>query len=255
MNRSISIEPEFATALIRRKPVSHRRRVTRDAIIDAAEKLFIDKGYYGTRVSEVARLANVSIGSIYVHFENKEGLYAALMERALTIEATYFDAIFDDDTIPDLEKTISLGEAYLQFFKDHPAYFRMLMIPHEDAPEEAAQTAIGLQVVDRGTHQRKRLAQVISNCIEQGMLRDDIDPENASYFWWAAWNGVISLTLRRDSLGLTPEALEAVIIEGRRMIAQGMAGSILRAEDGGIHEELSSRLREMRTDIRPLAVR
>lgn len=249
MNKPIAIEPDFAEVLSERKPPQRRNRVTRDAIIDAAERLFIDKGYHGTRVSEVARLADVSIGSIYVHFENKEGLYAALMERALGIEARYFDAIFEDETISDLEKIISLGEAYLQFFRDHPAYFRMLMIPHEDVPEATAETAIGRQVVERGSRQRQQLAQVIANSIEQGVLRDDIDPDNAAYFWWAAWNGVISLTLRRDQLVLDPEQLVDVVIEGRRMIAQGMAASAMRAADGSILPEILERLNKISTEI------
>lgn len=250
MNRPIAIEPDFAEALSERKLPQRRNRVTRDAIIDAAERLFIDKGYHGTRVSEVARLADVSIGSIYVHFENKEGLYAALMERALSIEARYFDAIFEDDAIPDLEKIISLGEAYLQFFRDHPAYFRMLMIPHEDVPEATAETAIGRQVVERGSRQREQLAQVIASSIEQGVLRDDIDPDRAAYFWWAAWNGVISLTLRRDQLSLDPDRLVDVVIEGRRMIAQGMAASAMRTPDGSVLPEILERLNTISTEIK-----
>jgi AcrR family transcriptional regulator len=253
MNKPIAIDPGFANSLAERKPQLRRPRATRDAIIDSAEKLFIDKGYHGTRVSEVAGHADVSIGSIYVHFESKEGLYAALMERALAIEARYFDAIFDDQTIPDLEKIFSLGEAYLQFFREYPAYFRMLMIPHEDVPEEAVQTEIGRQVVDRGVRQQARLAEVIANCIEQGVMRDDIDPGNAANFWWAAWNGVISLTLRRDSLALDPEKMGDVIVEGRRMIAQGMASSVLRGEDGGIATELMGRLNTLQTEVVPAA--
>lgn len=245
MNRTIAIEPDFAEALSERKAPQRRNRVTRDAIIDAAERLFIDKGYQGTRVSEVARMADVSIGSIYVHFENKEGLYAALMERALSIEALYFDAIFDDESITDLEKILRLGEAYLQFFRDHPAYFRMLMIPHEDVPESTAETAIGRQVVERGTNQRKQFEEVIARAIEQGILRDDINPAHAASFWWAAWNGVITLTLRRDQLMLDPDELEEVLMEGRRMIAQGMAAAEFRSPDGGVAPEIADRLKRV----------
>lgn len=247
MNRSVAIEPDFAEVLSERKPQHRRNRVTRDAIIDAAERLFIDKGYHGTRVSEVARMADVSIGSIYVHFENKEGLYAALMERALSIEARYFDAIFENESITDLEKILRLGEAYLQFFRDHPAYFRMLMIPHEDVPEATAQTAIGRKVVERGTHQRRQFEEVIARAIDQGILRDDISPVHAASFWWAAWNGVITLTLRRDQLMLDPSELEDVLMEGRRMIAQGMAAAAFRAPDGGVAPEIAERLTRVET--------
>lgn len=249
MNRSIAIEPDFAEALSERKPQQRRNRVTRDVIIDAAESLFIEKGYHGTRVSEVARLADVSIGSIYVHFENKEGLYAALMERALSIESRYFGAIFEDESITDLEKILRLGEAYLQFFRDHPAYFRMLMIPHEDVPEATAETPIGRQVVERGTRQRKQFEEVIARAIDQGILRDDVDPVHAASFWWAAWNGVIALTLRRDQLMLDPDQLEDVLMEGRRMIAQGMAAAAFRGPDGGVAPEIAERLTRVESNV------
>lgn len=245
MNRSVSIEPDFADALTEHKAPHRRNRVTRDAIIDAAEKLFIEKGYHGARVSEVARTADVSIGSIYVHFENKEGLYAALLERALDVEAKYLDAVFGDPEVPDLEKIVALGEAYLQFFQAHPAYFRMLMIPHEDVPEAAADTVIGRQVVERGARQRQRLADAIAACVEQKVLRDDVDPDKAAYFLWAAWNGVITLTLRRDALMLDPDDLTDVIIEGRRMIAQGMAGMAMRTADGSVLPDFSDRLNRL----------
>jgi AcrR family transcriptional regulator len=251
MNKPIAIDPNFADSLVERAPKPRRPRNTRDAIIDSAEKLFIDKGYHGTRVSEVARHADVSIGSIYVHFESKEGLYAALMERALGIEARYFDAIFDNPEVPDLEKIFSLGEAYLQFFREHPAYFRMLMIPHEDVPEETHDTPIGRQVVERGMHQQQRLAEVIANCIEQGAMRDDINPVHAANFWWAAWNGAIAMTLRRDELALDEKEMAQVVIEGRRMIAQGMAASAFRGPDGGILPELLERINTLRYEVVP----
>lgn len=251
MNKPIGIDPHFADSLVERPSKPRRARNTRDAIIDSAEKLFINKGYHGTRVSEVARHADVSIGSIYVHFESKEGLYAALMERALTIEGRYFDAIFDDPGVSDLEKIFSLGEAYLQFFREYPAYFRMLMLPPEDVPEETHNTAIGRQVAERGLRQQRRLTEVIANSIEQGAMRSDINPANAANFWWAAWNGAIALTLRRDELALNEEEMGQVVIEGRRMIAQGMAAGSFREKDGGLKPEILERINTLRREIVP----
>lgn len=220
-----------------------------EEILLAAEGLFIEKGYHGTRVSEVAQLAEVSIGSIYVHYENKEGLYAALVERALEIEARYVDAVLDDPETPDLEKVIALGEAYLQFFREHPAYFRMLMIPHEDIPKEAIENTLTRQVAARGDRQRARLAQAVKNCIEQGVMRPSINPEQAANFWWAAWNGVISLTMRSDQLALTEAEMEKVVIEGRLMIAEGMASQVLRDPDGQIHSQFRERLENLRSEV------
>ena len=50
------------------------------AILDAALSLAVTAGYEGTTMSEVARRSGLPIGSVYWHFENKEQLFAELIE-------------------------------------------------------------------------------------------------------------------------------------------------------------------------------
>jgi TetR/AcrR family transcriptional regulator, repressor of fatR-cypB operon len=58
---------------------------TRTLVLSAALRLFTGKGYFNTSVHDIGRTAGVSIGSIYHHFGDKEGLartlYAALTAR------------------------------------------------------------------------------------------------------------------------------------------------------------------------------
>lgn len=63
------------------------RETNRDAILDAANRLFCQKGFHGTSTREVAEAAGVSLGNIYNHFDGKEEVFAALLER---YEAEYF---------------------------------------------------------------------------------------------------------------------------------------------------------------------
>ena len=52
--------------------------ITRKCILDAALKLFSQKGYHGTNVPDVAAAASVGAGSIYRHFQDKRGLVNTL---------------------------------------------------------------------------------------------------------------------------------------------------------------------------------
>ncbi|MBJ7457992.1 MAG: TetR/AcrR family transcriptional regulator [Thermoleophilaceae bacterium] len=246
MSKDIALDPGFAEILVGRGDgVGGGELSTAEAIIAVAERLFVSQGYHATRVSEVARLADVSIGSIYVHYENKEGLYGALIERALDVQARYVDAVLDSSTIPDLEKVIALGEAYLQFFREQPDQFRMLMFPVGAVPEEVARSPLAKQIALRGAAQREKLAQAIANCVEAGVMRDDVDPERAANFWWAAWNGVIGLTMRSDDLAIDPQEMERVVVTGRLMIAEGLASLALRDADGRLAEPLRQRLESL----------
>lgn len=66
--------------------VSHRRRKeARPAeLMDAALVLFAEKGFAATRLEEIAASAGVSKGTVYLYFENKEALFKAAIEAAMT---------------------------------------------------------------------------------------------------------------------------------------------------------------------------
>lgn len=57
---------------------------TRQQVLDTALHLFAERGYFNTSVHDIQRAAGVSVGSIYHHFGDKEGiaraLYADLLE-------------------------------------------------------------------------------------------------------------------------------------------------------------------------------
>ena len=53
----------------------------RDRILDAAEIVFADDGFSGASMKAIAARADVAQGLLHYHFTNKEGLYAAVIER------------------------------------------------------------------------------------------------------------------------------------------------------------------------------
>jgi len=56
---------------------------TRQQILDATLSLFSRKGYFNTSVRDIARESGVSIGSIYHHFKDKEGIASAMYNNLL----------------------------------------------------------------------------------------------------------------------------------------------------------------------------
>lgn len=73
----MSASPEIAA-----KPRWERRKEARPAeLISAALELFIEKGYAGTRLEDVAARAGVSKGTLYLYFENKEDLFKAVVRE------------------------------------------------------------------------------------------------------------------------------------------------------------------------------
>lgn len=56
----------------------------RERILRAAVKVFARKGFYATRVSEIAKAAGVADGTIYLYFENKDDVLVSLFQDRIT---------------------------------------------------------------------------------------------------------------------------------------------------------------------------
>jgi AcrR family transcriptional regulator len=71
----------------RKKPRRGRPRQSDDGVkargrlLDAAESLFAERGFYGVTTRQVADAADVDVALIYYHFKNKSGLFDGVFER------------------------------------------------------------------------------------------------------------------------------------------------------------------------------
>jgi AcrR family transcriptional regulator len=54
---------------------------TREEIISAAHTLFVEQGYHGTSMRQIAEDAGLALASIYNHFSGKEELFTAVFEQ------------------------------------------------------------------------------------------------------------------------------------------------------------------------------
>lgn len=65
----------------KREPKQDRARKTREAILDAAERLFGDRGLHEVTSKEIAAEAGVAVGTFYTYFPDKRALFLELLER------------------------------------------------------------------------------------------------------------------------------------------------------------------------------
>ncbi len=64
--------------------VGPRGRARRQAILEAAEHLFIEKGFEKTTLTDIINRSGGSRATLYEHFGDKEGLFRAMMEENCT---------------------------------------------------------------------------------------------------------------------------------------------------------------------------
>ena len=73
-----------------------RSEQTLEAILDSAEALIAQKGYAATSVSEISRMAGVTIGALYGRFENKEAVLGGLFDRLCEQTQSVFKLLWND---------------------------------------------------------------------------------------------------------------------------------------------------------------
>ncbi|MDP4095002.1 MAG: TetR/AcrR family transcriptional regulator [Bacillota bacterium] len=64
-----------------RKPVQKRSIEMKEKILNAAFSLFCEKGYYKTTTNEIAQRAQVSIGSLYSYFRDKDTVFLEILNK------------------------------------------------------------------------------------------------------------------------------------------------------------------------------
>jgi len=67
----------------RKRPRQRRSQQTVDAILEAAARVFAERGHAGGTTNHIAATAGVSVGSLYEYFPNKDAILVALVERQM----------------------------------------------------------------------------------------------------------------------------------------------------------------------------
>jgi AcrR family transcriptional regulator len=104
----------------RRLPVAERRAL----IVEGAGRLFGERGYEGVRLDEVAAAAGVTKPILYRHFESKERLYLALLERHRDDLSGFAAAIPAGGSLATRLRTVL--EIWVAYVEDHSYAWQMI---------------------------------------------------------------------------------------------------------------------------------
>lgn len=146
-----------------------RRRdpqATRGAILDAAERLFVEKGFAATSMTEVAQEAAVTKSLIHHHFGSKEELWNEVKKKEVSHYAELYQALLEEGPDKEGEMVVRSVDSYFRFLKQHPEYVRLSGWMSLEDPKLAG--FVRPELVRMSTDLLRELQT-------QGVLRQDID--------------------------------------------------------------------------------
>lgn len=138
---------------------TEQRDLTRAKLLDAAEKVFVDRGFHAASVDEVAEEAGYSKGAVYSNFENKDELFLAVLERRVDSRALAIENEVPTDR-PITEQAEQAGNAFLEVFLQQTQWSLLLM-------EFQTYAARHPNLRDRFASRNRRMREAMATLIER----------------------------------------------------------------------------------------
>jgi len=147
--------------------------ITREQLLDAAERVFREHGVAGSSLAEVAAAAGVTRGAVYWHFRDKADLYSAMCERAtLPLETMLEDAgtTTHEDPLATLRNLAVTALSRLARDPRSQAVFEVMFHKSERAAELAP-------IAARKQRERRHCLTHVERVLQQAIGKDQLPKE------------------------------------------------------------------------------
>ena len=190
-------------------------------MLDIAEQMFASDSWESVHVGAIAEAADVSIGTVYTHFGNKDGLYLAVAERALEHVKTYVvSRVAQHESA--LDRISATGDAYLDVLLARPFLVKFLVTDTVSLDDPEVRGRIGVHV--QGLYDG--LGREIDAAIANGET-GPVDSRLLARYLIGSWAGVIAMSMHSASTAIDIDELTMCLEQARTLLTRGLpsAGS------------------------------
>lgn len=168
----------------------------RASILEAAEKLFLQKGIDNVTMDELAASLEISKGALYLHFQNKEDLYLEIIQKGIKLLRKTIEKEIEKAS-DGLSKALAICKAYIDFSKKHKNYFNSILYFEAKEVNEKKSSQVLLQTYEESDKTLKILIQAIEQGIKDGSVYDKLDPVETAILIWSHLTGTLQLILAK----------------------------------------------------------
>jgi len=148
------------------------RAAYREAILDAAERVFLSDGFQSAKMVDVAEGTGVSVGTLYNYFDSKDAVFQALVDRHRT---RYFDMLcapfLSDGATSQLRELIGRT---LSFIETNGALFAIYLRSTTPILDGSMGSTPAINPAEDNERYMAILAKLLEGGVSDGIIRKDI---------------------------------------------------------------------------------
>ncbi|MBN1883005.1 MAG: TetR/AcrR family transcriptional regulator [Deltaproteobacteria bacterium] len=165
-----------------------------EQILKAARTLFVQKGYLGATMRDIALEAELSTGAIYVYFSGKDEIYAKVCEEAFLVVIGLIKKAAETPGTPK-DRLRAICREYYSFYTDYTEYFEMLTFHDLGFTRRGQSEELSDRLKELTAQAISIIHDVVAEAIESGEFSDTFDSLKASFNLWAGLEGILLLDM------------------------------------------------------------
>ena len=164
---------------------------TRDSILDAAEKLFVEQGVSRTTLQHIATAAGVTRGAIYWHFDDKGALFNAMMERVTLPFECALSRLGKSDATTVLDDLCQFFVEIFRVTETNPQARRVLEIASLKVEFVSEMDAVRVRRRQSKCELTEQVVERIKLAQASGLIQPDVEPKLLAIGLWSLMDGLI----------------------------------------------------------------
>jgi AcrR family transcriptional regulator len=171
----------------------------KEEIIQAAEQVFISKGFENSTMDDIAAKAELSKGTLYLYFKSKEDLHMAVARRAILLLRSITLKV-SEQAGNAIEKLQRMARACVEFSKSHPDHMKAIMTLEGLEPGSISYTPSDVQNLIYNESTVGTVIQVVEQGVTEKLIRSDIPAALVAHTLWMTVLSVIRFVTMKEGL-------------------------------------------------------
>ena len=203
-----------------RERKEREREARKNAILEAAKTVFFQKGLHAATMDQIAEAAELSKGTLYLYFPNKEELYISILLEGLALLHERLEKAVRD-TEGWEEKLRNIGWSYYSFYQEERNYFDILFLYQHGEIMSNVSEHLYQMCFEKGLSCLNVLSQVIKEGMDAGEIEYH-EPMELAVILWGSFNGIFLLYEEEEHRKFIGSTLDDLLRMSANLLMDGL---------------------------------